>query len=364
VEPFLNHPYWTNEYMGLGPYKLERWEPGAFIEASAFDRHALGAPKIQRVKLLFIPDDNGAMANLLSGEIDLFDNLPITQTAILMRQWAAGSGTVVPYSNAWTAPYFQWRPDMVNPPALHDRRVRAALAHTLDRASLNEAAFEGQAPIADSPFADNTELGRAANEGAVRYPFDPDRSAQLMAEAGFRKGADGFYVGPTGERFTPDLRGGAGSASERLTTAVASGWRQAGFDFTQSLLSAAQSQDPEAKSTYPGLLISSRSGGEGMLNSMGTPQISGPANNWRGRAWEGYSNPEMDRELNLFSAALDPADRARSAREIVRIYTSDLFSLPFFFNVSPWVFAAAVKGPMLRPASSNPTWNIHEWELR
>jgi ABC-type transport system substrate-binding protein len=101
-----------------------------------------------------------------------------------------------------------------------------------------------------------------------------------------------------------------------------------------------------------------------MLNSMGTPQISGPANNWRGRAWEGYSNPEMDRELNLFSAALDPADRARSAREIVRIYTSDLFSLPFFFNVSPWVFAAAVKGPMLRPASSNPTWNIHEWELR
>src|SRR5205814_8378360 len=33
---FGNHPFWTRQYVGLGPYKLDRWEPGAFIEASAF----------------------------------------------------------------------------------------------------------------------------------------------------------------------------------------------------------------------------------------------------------------------------------------------------------------------------------------
>ncbi len=41
AEAFAALPYWTTEYVGLGPYKVERWEPGAFIEASAFHAHAL-----------------------------------------------------------------------------------------------------------------------------------------------------------------------------------------------------------------------------------------------------------------------------------------------------------------------------------
>ncbi|HEY3118182.1 MAG TPA: ABC transporter substrate-binding protein, partial [Chloroflexota bacterium] len=37
LDAFINHSYWTQDYVGLGPYRLDRWEPGAFIEASAFD---------------------------------------------------------------------------------------------------------------------------------------------------------------------------------------------------------------------------------------------------------------------------------------------------------------------------------------
>jgi hypothetical protein len=32
AETFVNHPYWSHEYVGLGPYRLDRWEPGAFLE--------------------------------------------------------------------------------------------------------------------------------------------------------------------------------------------------------------------------------------------------------------------------------------------------------------------------------------------
>ena len=365
AETFINHPHWTNEYVGLGPYRLDRWEPGAFLEASAFDRHALGTPKIQRIKIVFIADDNAVLANLLSGDALLADGLPVGQTSILMRQWPAGRGAMIPYSNSWTSPYFQGRPEMLSPAALQDRRVRQALAHALDRASLNEAIYEGQLPLADSLFPNNSELGRGANEGAIKYPFDLGRSAQLMTEAGFIKPPGGeFYVGPSGERFTPDLRGGTSTDQDKLTTAMASAWRQAGFDFTQSVLPTALVQDVQAKSSYPGLLISSRGGGEGGLNSMGTSQIPNPESQWRGRAWEGYSNPEFDRLIAAFSAALDPADRIRFARDIARVYTTDLVSIPLFFNVSPWVFTSDLTGPKLRSASSNPSWNIHEWELR
>ena len=43
---FVNSPFWTVDYVGAGPYRLTQWEPGAFLEAAAFDGHALGKPKI------------------------------------------------------------------------------------------------------------------------------------------------------------------------------------------------------------------------------------------------------------------------------------------------------------------------------
>src|SRR5581483_9184116 len=39
---FAANPFWTQQYIGAGPYKLDRWEPGAYIEASAFEKHVLG----------------------------------------------------------------------------------------------------------------------------------------------------------------------------------------------------------------------------------------------------------------------------------------------------------------------------------
>src|SRR5262249_39697548 len=35
-EAFMSHPFWAGDYVGLGPFRLDRWEPGAFIEGSAF----------------------------------------------------------------------------------------------------------------------------------------------------------------------------------------------------------------------------------------------------------------------------------------------------------------------------------------
>ena len=364
TQALINDPHWATEYVGLGPYRLERWEPGAFIETSAFDRHVLGAPKIQRVRLVFRPDANAAVATVLTGEAQFVANLPLTQATTLLRQLPAGGATMVSYFNSYTAAHFQGRPDLTSPLALRDPRVRRALVHAVDRPRLNEALYDGQNLLVDSLFATTSELGRAADSAATRYPFDLGRSAQLMAEAGFSKPPGGeFYAAPGGERFSPDLRGGEGS-EESMMSAMASGWRQAGFDFTESLLPRAQSQDVQAKSSYPGLLISQTAGGEGGINGMGTAQIPGPENGWRGSAWNGYSNPEMDRLIGVFGAALAPADRALAAQDIVRLYTIDLPAIPLFFPVSPHLFTSDLSGPHLRPASSNPTWNMHEWKLR
>src|SRR5579871_929771 len=50
TEAFLGLPFWTTDYIGAGPYKVSNWHPGAFLDASAFDGHARGRPKIDRMR--------------------------------------------------------------------------------------------------------------------------------------------------------------------------------------------------------------------------------------------------------------------------------------------------------------------------
>jgi peptide/nickel transport system substrate-binding protein len=79
-ESFVSLPFWTSSYVGLGPFQMRHWEPGAFLEADGFGNFVFGRPKIDRVKLLFINDADTVVANLLSGAAHLtFDD------AILLR---------------------------------------------------------------------------------------------------------------------------------------------------------------------------------------------------------------------------------------------------------------------------------------
>lgn len=71
TDSFVNHPFWSREYVGLGPYRVVRWEPGAFIETASFEAHATGRPRIDRVRMVFIPDVNTVLANMLAGETQL-----------------------------------------------------------------------------------------------------------------------------------------------------------------------------------------------------------------------------------------------------------------------------------------------------
>src|SRR5579871_968698 len=56
TDAFLGMAFWTTGYVGAGPFKVDGWQPGTAIEASAFAGHALGRPKIDRLELRVIGD--------------------------------------------------------------------------------------------------------------------------------------------------------------------------------------------------------------------------------------------------------------------------------------------------------------------
>jgi peptide/nickel transport system substrate-binding protein len=368
AEALLNSPYWTTGFVGLGPYRLDNWEPGAFLEASAFDRHALGVPKIPRVKVLFVGDGNTTLAAMLAGQVLLAadSGLNPPQAAELLRQWPTRAGSVISQSRNWKAAHFQNRPEFASPAALQDLRVRKALAYVLDKPAINDAIHDGQELFSDTMFPPTSALGRAANAAVTKYPVDLQKSAQLVAEAGFTRGSDGIYTSPTGARLSAEIMTSAGGATEMA--AVASGWRQAGFEFHESATPAALAQDRRYRSTFSGVQIITSALGERGIISLASTSIPGPENNWRSvgsaATYAGYSSPAMDRLVAAYSTALAAPDRIQAAVEIAKLHNNDFPAIPMFFPTAPWVFASNLRGPMSAGPDSNMAWNIHEWELK
>lgn len=356
---FVAHPYWSSQFVGLGPWRLTRWEPGAFIEGEAFAGHALGRPKIDRIRIIFTPDPNTALANLLSGGADIAadDTTRYQQTSILEREWAGNQGgTVLKSYDQHRRAEIQMHPERVNPAALLDVSVRRALAHALDRDALNEALIDGQGRVANTLIAPGQDYFAEADGLVTRYPFDLRQTEALLGRAGYAKGPDGVYAHPSVGRFRLEVKTLEGGQNETEMAIIADQLRRAGLDASEGIVPAAQIQDGQVRASFFG--VQTTSGGPiDILSSKNTPR---PENRWQGHNRGSWANPEFDRLIGLFETTLDRKERARYIAQAAKIYSDELPSIPLYYNVRVVPHVAALKGPV---AMAPPLWNVHLWEL-
>ena len=69
-ERFQHLPYWSTEFIGVGPYRLERWELGSRFIFTTFDGYYGTRPKIDTLIFPFIGDEGATIAQLFAGTID------------------------------------------------------------------------------------------------------------------------------------------------------------------------------------------------------------------------------------------------------------------------------------------------------
>jgi peptide/nickel transport system substrate-binding protein len=361
---FSRLPFWTQEYVGAGPYRLDRWEPGAFIEGAAFDRYVLGRPRTDRVRILFVGDENSAIAKLRAGEVQFAgDSVIRLENSLTLKDWVqSGAGAIHMRTSQWRAVGFQFRPEFANPRALLDLRVRQALAHTVDKQLLNETIYEGLMAPSDFVMSASSEWGPVVEPVIVKYPYDPRRAEQLMNEAGFVKSSDGFFAGPEGQ-LTATLE--TANRIDKPASAISSNWRALGYDIGDRALPAALTTDPEARVTYAGMSIWTTSQGEAALRGFITSQCPRAENNWRTGTNRGcWSNAEFDRLYLAFATTLDTRERATYLTQMARIFTEQLPMISVLFLAQPYEVAADLRGVLPVKPEGNILWNMHEWELR
>jgi len=362
----VNHAYWTVEYVGLGPFKLVRWEPGSFIEGAAFDGHALGKPKSARVLIKLIAEESAIFTNVLAGEIHFAPKgLRFEDGKNLKRDWSSNQRGLVVFIPI--QPRFiqvQLRPEVAQPRAMLDVRTRRAFAHAIDKKSLNETLFDGEPAGADTflyrGVPDYAEIERSV----TRYPYDLRQTEQLMAEVGYVKGSDGFYTSEAGERFSTEFWGDVGPQFELDHGAVSGGWRQAGLETRATYVAPAQLRDGQFRSSFKGMYFTAT--GTGTAPSLvlaSTAAIPTVANRYNGSNRGGWSSPEFERLWEMHNTTLDRSERTRALAEIERLISTDLPFLMVFHNFHVVAYSANLKGPDTRGERDLMYWNVHEWEL-
>ena len=361
---FTGLPFWTSEYVGLGPYRLTGWEPGAFIEGEAFDGYVFGRPKIDRIRVAFISDPQTAVANILAEAVHYVAD-PILAEAdgqTLEQQWAQNKGGTVLYSPvALRTTLFQFRPEVVETPALLDVRVRRAVAHGIDRATAVEVFTSGKGIPTDTMTSPRVGYYAEVERAIRKYPYDPRRTQQLMEEAGFVKGADGFFVGSDGRPVRFSVASSSGTRNESEVTAYVDGLKRAGFDATQRIVSAAEINDPQLRALLPGMQV--RGGGNEHRRYV-SEQIPRPENRWRGDNRGGWSNAEFDRLNEAFLRTLDQSEQVKLVVQIERLLTEEVPLIANFFGVYTTPHLATLVGPVARhtPDAGGPFLHIHKWE--
>ena len=371
-ERLANHEYWTSEYVAAGPYRLTRWEPGAFQEFSAFPGYVEGPPKINVITFKFLGDANTLRANILTGEVEvaLPVGLSVEAAADLKRTWATpGTGNaVILYADGRFARLeFQHRPEFARPAAARDPAVRRALYRAVDKEGINEATLAGLGRIADSWIPPEDPRRQELRDVIPEWSYEPALAQRLLEDAGWRPGPDGILVHqPTGERMETEIRT-TPSGRDQALGILAAGWREVGAAVTETLIPPAMSTNLEYRAAQPfaGLVIHTMSL-EWERTHYSCERAARPETRWSG-AYYGYCNSAADPLIQRLRVTIPDRDRTALQRDILRIILKEEQAiLPLFWQVTVIVHAKGIRGlTELQPGPHGNAWspwNAHLWD--
>ena len=360
---FATGEEWTSGYVGSGPFKVERWEPGSRIIARAHTEFFLGPPKVDTLEIRFIADTNAILANLLAGEVDMINSPSVgaSEAVIARDQWAArGEGYLKTWFTRLAFVDFQHRevPSWQRP--VGDVRVRQALILGLDRQGITEAINSGLAPSADAYIAPADPAFAEVDRAVIKYPYDPNRAAALFGEAGWRAPAPGSgLVNAGGQTLDLDVWGD----SEQETSILADFWKTAGVNTTPFRIPNARRNDQEFRNHFPGTQIGSNTISQEEIHVV-SDKLPRAELNWLGSNRGSFVDSEVDRLYRVIRTTFDENERRQAVVGVHRRISETVAYGPLFYIVELVLAKNKVKGPSgTAGPQTGITWNVWDWEV-
>jgi peptide/nickel transport system substrate-binding protein len=267
---------------------------------------------------------------LISGEIDMMYPVPLQDVA---RLESDPNITVMqgPELRTIFLGFDQHRDELMDMPGsgvnpFKDLRVRQAFAHAINLEAIQQRVMRGASTPTGSMIAPG--ISGFVEEIAVPYEYNPDRSRELLAEAGY---PDGFPV-------TLDCPNDRYVNDEAICTAIVPMLTRIGIDVTlnaQTLslhfnkIGAAENYNT---SFY---MLGWTPGSYDALNVLqNIITLDGPGQGtWNsGR----YTHPRIEELHDLIAQTVDPDERNALIREAYQIHKDDVGHLPLHQQALAW----------------------------
>jgi len=350
----------TNPGLWFGPYRIAEVVPGSHVVLLPNPTWWGDKPQFERIVVRVIENTAALEANLLSGAIDMIaGELGLTIDQALAFEKRHGDRFDISYKPGLAYEHIDLNLDN---PILADARVRRALLHGLDRQAISDQLFEGRQPVAHTNV---NPLDWVHAEDTPRYPFDPEKGAALLSEAGWPLGKDGIRRNAAGEPLTLEIMTTAGNRTRELVEQVLqSQWKQLGID--------ARIRNQPARVFFGQTVSERKFPAMAMFAWISAPEsvprttlhsdhIPTPDNNWAGQNYTGFNNAEADALIEQIEVELDRDKRREMWRRLQHIYAEELPALPLYFRANPYILPKWLKG--LRPTGHQyPTtlW-VEDW---
>ncbi len=217
--------------MGSGVMVFEAYEPKQFIKMLKNENYwdAKNAAQIGGIYFLEVPDES-LISALQTEQIDFAQ--PSASSDNLKALEELSNVNIANYlGNGYTYMGFN-----CTKPILSDKRVRQALMYALDRKAFIKAQYgEGIAELGMAPISP-TSWAFPDPKDLNAYDFDLEKAAQLMDDAGWKLGTDGYRY-KDGQKFSVSwLVYNENPWPGKLSSMAADTWKQLGVDLTIELM--------------------------------------------------------------------------------------------------------------------------------
>ncbi|MEU8545891.1 ABC transporter substrate-binding protein [Streptomyces roseoverticillatus] len=337
--------------IGTGPYVLTGWSKGEKLTFKANPGYWGGEPKVGKLTMAIIKDDDVRATRLRSGDLDgaiLPPNLAkgfkgdksrVTVTA----RTTDFRGVTLPTANKVTG----------------DLAVRRALDLAVDRKAMVNKLLEGAGRAGYGPVPTDSDWFAKGTE----RPYDPDKAKKLLDDAGWRPGGDGVRE-KDGQRASFTLWFPAGDKlREEHALAFASDAKKAGIE---AKVQSGTWEVIEPRMKNDAVLAGGGNPADPDFDLYNLLHSSLALNGFNNMA--AYADPDVDKALEEGRRSGDRAAR-KAAYDKVQQGLADNPGYTFLTHVDhlyvmndQWKDLSTQVEPHDHGLGAGPWWNVEDWQ--
>jgi peptide/nickel transport system substrate-binding protein len=370
-----NAPY-NLKPVGTGPYKIVEFKAG---DEARYDinphYHVPNRPFFDSVELKGGGDAaSAARAVIQTGEFDFAWNLQVEKDVLegIARQGSRGDVHIFPgagvehiqlnRANPWTEVDGERSSLQAPHPFLTDPLVRQAYNLMVDRGTVAEQLYgAGGQPTAN--FLDSPKRFQSPH---TRWAFNPEKAAQLLDQAGWKRGGDGLRV-KDGQRMKILYQTSVNPVRQKTQAIVKKAFEQVGVEVELKAVNAGIyfSSDPgnhdSAAHFHADLQMYTVTPGapdpQTHMSQFVSWEVASKANSWSGQNVVRWVHAEYDRLWKQAERELDPLKRAALFIRMNDLLIEDVVVIPIVRRNEVVAIGRTLRGMALT------TWDSNLWDL-